>query len=42
MKKNEFLDGVSNIEPDVVERFVKMDHKLQKKANKKKPKGQEL
>ncbi len=39
MKENEFLDGVSNIEPDVVERFVKMDNKLQKKANKTKSKG---
>ena len=39
MKENEFLDGVSNIEPDVVERFVKMDNKLQKKANKPKSKG---
>ena len=33
MKENEFLDGVSNIEPDVVERFVKMDNKLQKQIN---------
>lgn len=39
MKENEFLDGVSNIEPDVVERFVSMDNKLQKKANKPKSKG---
>ncbi len=39
MKENEFLDGVSNIEPDVVERFISMDNKLQKKANKQKPKG---
>ena len=39
MKENEFLDGVSNIEPDVVERFVSMDNKLQKKANKSKTKG---
>ena len=39
MKENKFLDGVSNIEPDVVERFVKMDNKLQKKANKPKSKG---
>ena len=31
MKENEFLDGVSNIEPDVVERFISMDNKLQKK-----------
>lgn len=39
MKENEFLDGVSNIETDVVERFVSMDNKLQKKANKPKSKG---
>lgn len=39
MKENEFLDGVSNIEPDVVERFISMDNKLQKKANKAKSKG---
>ena len=39
MKENEFLNGVSNIEPDVVERFVSMDNKLQKKANKPKSKG---
>ena len=39
MKENEFLDGVSNIEADVVERFVSMDNKLQKKANKPKSKG---
>ena len=34
MKENDFLDGVSNIEADVVERFVDMDNKLQKKAKK--------
>lgn len=39
MKENEFLDGVSNIEPDVVERFVSMDNKLQNKASKLKSKG---
>ena len=39
MKENEFLDGVSNIEPDVVERFISMDNKLQKKSNKSKSKG---
>ena len=39
MKENEFLDGVSNIEPDVVERFVSMDNQLQKKVNKPKSKG---
>ena len=37
MKENDFLDGVSNIESDVVERFVSIDNKLQKKANR--PKG---
>ena len=36
MKENEFLDGVSNIDSDVVERFVSMDNKLQKKAKKSK------
>ena len=40
MKENEFLDGVSNIESDVVERFVSMDNKLQKKAYK--PKSKEI
>lgn len=39
MKENEFLDGLSNIESDVVERFVLMDNKLKRKANKTKPKG---
>ena len=39
MKENDFLDGVSNVDPDVVERFVSMDNKLQKKANKSKSKG---
>lgn len=38
MKENDFLDGISNIEPDVVERFISMDNKLQKKANKPKSK----
>ncbi len=38
MKENEFLDGISNIESDVVERFISMDNKLQKKANKSKSK----
>ena len=33
MKENEFLDGVSNIESDVVERFVSMDNKLQKRSH---------
>ena len=39
MKENDFLDGVSNIESDVVERFVSIDNKLQKKANRPKAKG---
>ena len=39
MKENEFLDGVSNIESDVVERFVSIDNKFQKKAYKPKVKG---
>jgi len=39
MKENEFLDGISNIEFDVVNRFISMDNKLQKKANKPKLKG---
>lgn len=34
MKENDFLDGISNIEADVVERFVNMDNKLQKKTKK--------
>ena len=34
MKENDFLDGISNIEADVVERFVNMDNKLQKKSKK--------
>lgn len=38
MKENEFLDGVSNIEADVVERFISMDNKLQSKENKPKTK----
>ena len=36
MKENEFLDGVSNIEPDVVERFVTMDNKLQSRSKRSK------
>ena len=39
MKENEFLDGLSNIESDVIERFVLMDNKLKRKANKTKPTG---
>ncbi len=34
MKEDEFLDGVSNIESDVVEGFVLMDNMFQTKANK--------
>ncbi len=34
MKENEFLNGVSHIETDVVERFVSMDNELQEKAKK--------
>ncbi len=30
MKENKFLDGISHIEEDVVDRFVKMDNRLQK------------
>ena len=33
MKENEFLDGISNIDPDIVERFVSMDNRLKKQAN---------
>ena len=39
MKENELLDGISNIEPDIVERFVSIDNKLQKKANAKRSQG---
>ncbi len=42
MKENEFLDGISNIESDVVERFVSMDNRLQKKANRSKTRGRWL
>jgi len=38
MIENEFLDGISNIEPDVIERFILMDNELQKNANKPKMK----
>lgn len=34
MKENYFLDGVSNVDTDVVERFVSMDNRLQKKPQK--------
>lgn len=34
MNENKFLDGVSNIDSDVVQRFVSMDNQLQKKASK--------
>lgn len=39
MKENDFLDGISNIGSDVVERFVSMDNRLQKKAHKSKTKS---
>ncbi len=43
MKENRFLDGVSNIDLDIVERFIAVDNRLQDKAdrpkNKKKTKG---
>ena len=39
MKKNKFLDGMSNLDPKVVENFVEMDDRLQNKANKPKPKS---
>ncbi len=32
MKENEFLDGVSNIDSDIVERFVSMDNRLKKQT----------
>ena len=32
MKENVFLDGISNIDSDVVERFISMDNKLQMKV----------
>ena len=34
MKENKFLDGISNIESDVVERFIDMDNKLQRQMSK--------
>lgn len=34
MKENEFLDGVSNIDPDIVERFVSMDNRLKRNTSK--------
>ena len=36
MKENEFLDAVSYVEPDVVERFVAMDNRLQKRVGRSK------
>ena len=36
MKEQEFLDAVSRMEPDVVERFVAMDNRLQKRAGRSK------
>ncbi len=35
MKENEFLDGINNIDEDIVERFVSMDNRLRKKASQK-------
>ncbi len=32
MKENEFLDGIGNVDSDIIERFVAMDNKLQKMA----------
>ncbi len=34
MKENEFLDGVSNIDSDIVERFISMDNRLKNQASK--------
>ena len=31
MRENEFLDGIGNVDPDVVERFVSMDQRLKAK-----------
>jgi len=39
MKENDFLDGVSNVEGDVVEGFISIDNKLQGKADKVKTKS---
>ena len=39
MKENVFLNGVTSIDPDIVERFISMDNKLQKKVNKSKTKA---
>ena len=39
MKQSDFLDGISSIESDVVDRFVAMDNRLQKNAVKSKPKA---
>ena len=36
MKEDKFLDGISNIDADVVEDFVSMDNELKKKNNKSK------
>ena len=38
MKENEFLDGISSIDPDIIERFVAMDNVLQKRASRVKSK----
>lgn len=37
MKENEFLDAVSQMDTDVVERFIRMDQKLHKKKDRAKP-----
>ncbi len=34
MKENEFLDGINNIDEDIVERFVSMDNRLKRKSSK--------
>lgn len=39
MKENEFLDGLNNIEPDTVERFVSMDNRLHDKLGRSKNKN---
>ena len=39
MKENVFLNGLENIESDIVEKFLSMDNELQKNANKSKKKN---
>ncbi len=34
MKENEFLDGINNIDADIVEHFISMDNRLKRKASK--------